>query len=429
MSRLHDIWKALAGESVKGPDPLTKVVGGGSDENQFNRIGWDDKTDPRSKIKKWVERYRRGGPYADAIDAYPLFTLTNGWELACEEGQEGLKDKVQDWCDQEQVDLDAIMWQGILSAILAGDAYQEVILDKINEPWGIVTRDPSSFRKEYDAFGRITGYRQFTQIGAFASSDKGTPINPDRIINLILFQTPGDIYGLSIWERADDDIQRDCDIIESTTKAIHRHGTPKQQWDIGTADNPASEADFDSVEKEIEKIRAKTDFVTCNTRINMLDTSGVPNVDTYSNVSLQRTACALGVPEEMLGLGRGSTEATATVRMKAFLDKISTIQEIVARTYSRKLIDRITGQPGMVWIEFNDVSPEDEKKKAEWMALLRTGPDPDAVVPAEWAREQFGIPPDESPELPPMPMPNPFLPPQLPPNQQTLPVEVPTSGK
>ena len=115
--------------------------------------------------------------------------------------------------------------------------------------------------------------------------------------------------------------------------------------------------------------------------------------------------------------------------MKAFLDKISTIQEIVARTYSRKLIDRITGQPGMVWIEFNDVSPEDEKKKAEWMALLRTGPDPDAVVPAEWAREQFGIPPDESPELPPMPMPNPFLPPQLPPNQQTLPVEVPTSGQ
>jgi len=144
-----------------------------------------------------------------------------------------------------------------------------------------------------------------------------------------------------------------------------------------------------------ETVSAKTDFVTSNTRINMLDTSGVSNVDTYSNVSLQRVACALGVPEEMLGLGRGSTEATATVRMKSFLDKISTIQSIVARTYSRLLLDKITGVPGAVWIEFNDVSPEDEAKKAGWIAQLRQGPDPDAVVPADWAREQFGIPPDE----------------------------------
>ena len=402
MSIRTELGRIIAGQpAVKMPEPLTKIVGGGSEDNKFARMGWDDKTDPRSKIRKWMDRYRRGGPYADAIDSYPLFTLTNGWNLACEEGQEGLKDQVQEWCDQEHVDLDSIMWQGILSAVLAGDAYQEVILDKVGQPWGVVTRDPASFRKEYDTYGRITGYRQYTQAGVTASSDKGTAIEPTRIINLVLFQSPGEMYGLSVWERADDDIQRDCDIIESVTKSIHRHGTPKQQWDIGTPENPASEADFDKVDKEIETIGAKTDFITSNTKINMLDTTGVANVDTYSNVSLQRAACALGVPEEMLGLGRGSTEATATVRMKAFLDKISTIQEIVARTYSRKLIDRITGQPGMVWIEFNDVSPEDEKKKAEWMALLRTGPDSDAVIPADWAREQFGIPPDE--DLTPLP--------------------------
>lgn len=414
MSRLNDVWKALAGTTAKAPEPKTRIIGGGSDEQKFPRMGWDDKTDPRAKIKVWLNRYKRGGPYADAIDAYPLFSLTNGWNLVCEEGYDGLKDKVQDWLDQPHIDLDTTMWQGILSAILAGDAYQEIVMDRGGGVWGTVTRDPSSFRKEYDAFGRITGYRQYVGNESYTFGDKGIPIEEDRIINLMLFQSPGSVYGLSIWERADDDIQRDCDTTESVSKAIHRHGTPKQQWKVGTPENTASPADLAEIEKEITTMGARTDFVTTNVEIAMLDTSGIANVDTYSNVSLQRVACALGVPEEMLGLGRGSTEATATVRMAAFLDKISTIQTIVARTYSRKLIDRITGQPGMVWIEFNDVSPEDEARKAAWIASLRQGMDPDAIVPAAWAREQFGIPPDEDLDTT-------IRAKMLPPDQKTLP--------
>lgn len=395
MNIRKELAKIIAG---KQPDPLTKVAGGGTDEQKFPRIGWEDKTDPRAKIKKWMDRYNRGGPYADAVDAYPLFALSAGWNLVCEEGYDGLKDRVQDWLDQPQNDLDAVMWQGILSAILAGDSYQELIPTKKGIPWGIVTRDPSTFRKEYDAYGRITGYRQYVKDTTYGS-DTGISIPQDRIINLVLFRAPGSVYGLSLWERADDDIQRDCDIIESVTKAIHRHGTPKQQWDIGSPENPATDVDFDRVEDEIQKIGPKTDFVTSNTKIHMLDTSGVSNVDTYSNTSLQRVACALGVPEEMLGLGRGSTEATATVRMRAFMDKVTTIQTVVARTYTRNLIDQITGQPGKVWIEFNDVNPEDEAKVAEWIAKLRTGIDQDAICYASWAQERLGIPPNPEEEI------------------------------
>jgi hypothetical protein len=387
----------LFSRTTPAPEPQTRIVGGGSDDNPYKRIGWDDKTNRRQKIKRWMTKYRRGGPYADAIDAYWLFALSNGWKLACEEGNEAPKDRVQAWLDQPHVDLDDILKQAILSAKLAGDAYQEIIPNRAGDGvWGVVTRDPSSFRKEFDTYGRITGYRQF--VDEENPADQGILIAPDRILNLVLDQAPGDVYGLSIWDRAEDDIERDCDIIESTTKAIHRHGTPKQQWSVGNDDRPATEADLQAVEKEIKSVGAKTDFATDHTvAINMLDTTGVANVDTYSNVSLQRVACALGVPEEMLGLGRGSTEATANVRMGTFLDKISTIQQIVARTYSRALIDRITGVPGVVWLEFNDVNPDDESKIADWIAKIRqSNPlDPDAIVPAAWARERLGIPPDE----------------------------------
>lgn len=377
------------------PDPQTRIVGGGSDDNPYNRLGFGSEGDRKKNVRRWREAYRRGGPYADAIDAYPLFCLSNGWELACEEGAETLKEKVQAWLDESYNDFDAVMWQGILDAVICGTAFQEVLPDRGQYGiWGVLPRDAASFRIKYDAAGRILGYAQVVE--ETAGIEKEILIETDRMLTLTLFPVPGSPYGASILERAWDDIMRDCDLVESVTKAVHRHGTPKQVWNVGTEENPATPGDLDNVRKEIERIKATTDFVmTADVKVNPIDTAGVANFDTYLNTTMQRVGCALGVPEEMVGLGRGSTEATATVRMQAFLDKISTFQAKVSRTYSRAVFDRITGVPGAVWIKFKDVSPEDEKKKAEWIALLRSGLDPDAVVPADWAREQFGIPPAE----------------------------------
>ena len=69
----------------------------------------------------------------------------------------------------------------------------------------------------------------------------------------------------------------------------------------------------------------------------------------------------------------------------------------MARTYSQNVIDRITGVPGSVWREFNEVSDESFFKYATAIAALRTGMDADAVIPADWAREKLGIPADEDP--------------------------------
>jgi hypothetical protein len=356
-------------------------------------------------VRKWKDIYtQNGGPVAACIDAYVRITLTNGYKFVCEEAQDELQDKVQAWADQSHVDLDSIMAQGIVDALVCGTAFQEIVptsYPKIAEfpIWGVIPRDAASFWIDYDAYGRIIGYQQM--IAEKGVVQRLMPIpqeESDRILTLTLFPIPGEVYGISLIGRAYDDIMRDCDMVESLTKAMHRHGTPKQQWDIGSPENPATEADLDNVGDRIEEIASDTDFVTTNTRIQMLDTTGITGADVFSNLTLQRLAAAMGVPEEVIGLGRGSTEATANVRLKAFYDTISAIQEIVARTYSRRVIDQITGVPGAVWIEFNDPNPADEKQKAEWIALLRQGMDPDAICPADWCREQFGIPPDKDSE-------------------------------
>lgn len=413
MSRLHDIWKALAGTPAqREPTPITKIVSGGTENNPLLRMGLSsaNSEDPLRQLEdriKWVRIWKRiytwnGGAVAEAIDTYPLLSLSNGYQFVCEEGAEALKDKVQEWADQGNVDLDSIMWQGIIDALVCGTAFQEIIPDASGSVWGVVPRDAASFWIRYDALGRIIGYDQITFEGGVPHINPIDTSKNDRILTLTLFPIPGEVYGMSLIGRAYDDILRDTDIIESMTKAMHRHGTPKQQWDIGTPENPATETELKDVEKTIRTVNSMTDFCTSNVKINMLDTSGVPGITEYNNVTTTRLATSLGVPEEMLGLGRGSTEATANVRLRAFYDKITTIQTIVARTYSRKVIDLITGAPGKVWIEFNDPNPEDEAKKAAWIAsiMMASGMDPFRVMPRQWVQEQFGISPEEYPDEP-----------------------------
>jgi len=392
------------------PEPQTRVVSGGTEKNPWARMGllytgtWENpmkvQVDRWNALKAWRNIYMRGGPVAECIDVYPLFVLTNGYEFACEEGSEKLKDKVQEWADQPHVDLDAIMWQAILDACICGTAFQEIVPDSgLYNVWSVIPRDASSFWTDYDSYGRIIKYRQITFENGMTKTIQD--LDPKIMLTLTIFPVPGEVFGLSLIGRAYDDIMRDLDMIESITKAIHRHGTPKQQWDIGTPEYPATAGDLDATTLMITKIHADTDFVTSATKINMLDTSGITGAQEFSNITLQRMASALGVPEEMLGLGAGrglGTAATSGVRQRAFMDKISTIQEIVARTFSRNVLDRITGVPGSVWIEFNDPSPDDEAAKATWIAALRSGMDPDAICPADWVREQFGIPPDEDAE-------------------------------
>lgn len=393
MSIRTELARIIAGKPKQPAEPVTKGGEGIEEKNPYARLGVNGKGNRRESIKRFMKAYKRGGPYADMLDAYHLFTLAPGYEFKCAKEDEALKDQVVAWCDQEHVDLDSIMQQGILSAKLAGDAYQEIVLTKDEKDvWGVITRDPSMFDKEVDNRGQVLRYIQYVpKTGGVG--EEPNPIEGDRIINLMIDCIPGSVYGQSVWDRAEDNISQDCDIIESVVKAMHRHGTPKTAWQLGSEDNRASDTDIKEFRKEVEEMDAKTDFVvTHDTKPVSMDTQGINNVDVYSNVSLQRTACSMGVPEEMAGLGRGSTEATATVRMESFLKRIVAIQQVVARTYSRKLIDRITGQPGKVWIEFNAIKAEDFQKLADAISKIRSGVDPDAVIDENEAREKLGFP-------------------------------------
>jgi hypothetical protein len=386
---LKDFWN---GKELETKQTIkTQIYGGGNEDNQLKRALFSSNEKTYSPHKLYME----GGPFAEAIDSYALYTLSPGYDLQCKEGAEAYKEKVQQWFDKANIDFDSILYQGIVESCLNGTAVQELVYGRGGEVVNIIPRDSSTFRPVYDKYGTIQVWEQ--QVEQFG---KAIQIPPKYILSLTLFPVAGEVKGTSIYQRAYDDVMRDCDVVESSCTAIHRHGHPKMHIQVGSPDEPSSPEELSRIQKETQALHSKNDFVTDHlTQMHGIDLGGVGNIDTYSNFTLQRMACATGVPEEILGLGRGSTEATANVRLRTFYDKIGSIQQRVSRAYNRQLIDLITGVPGIVWIEFKEVAPENMGIKAAWIAQLRAGLDPDAVVPAEWAREQLGIPPDEREDI------------------------------
>jgi hypothetical protein len=208
------------------------------------------------------------------------------------------------------------------------------------------------------------------------------------------------------------DIKRDTRVIEATANGICLHGTPK--WQIALNKNrpdaaKASDADWTAFKKEFENINALDNFPTeGDIEMIMHDTAGVPNVQQYSDVSLTRVVSGMGIPGELVGLRQGTTDATAVTRVGAFFKKIKSCQRDIEQMWNI-VIDMRTGVPGLVKMVLNDTDPQDFAKMATAISQLRTGTDPDAVCPADWCREQLGIPADErSDDEKPKRQPNPF---------------------
>ncbi|MFA7175506.1 MAG: hypothetical protein WC340_19180, partial [Kiritimatiellia bacterium] len=123
----------------------------------------------------------------------------------------------------------------------------------------------------------------------------------------------------------------------------------------------------------------------------------VTGVQEYSAVTLERVCAALGIPEELVGKRKGSSDATAVSRINAFFKKIQTFQMTLAQAINTAIIDPAVGQPGKIWIVFNDPDPTDNLKEAQYVESLgRVDPlDAFSVMSAEQMRSRLGIDEDE----------------------------------
>lgn len=367
--------------------PNTYIASGGR-----KRLLFTEQKRTQELLQKWWEIYAAGGLYANAIDTYAYAAFANGYRL---EGNEQAVQEVED--NFALFDFDSIGMQGIVQALVFGDAIQEIVSTRRMDraPVGIVSRDSSTFDIDVDDFGTINSFRQRIQDRPIVTLD------PTQVVHLQLIPSC-DVYGISLIGRAYDDIMRDAKTAEASAAAIKRHGFKKWHIKVGQPGEVIDDTVMQGIAAEFEDIEEDNEFTTgADVAIEGLDDGGLEQIDKYNDISLMRVAAAMGIPEEMMGIRRGSTDATAVSRMETFLrTKISAIQRIVARTYTISYIDRVVAEPGTVKLAFNDVREEDEFRKAEWIGKLITavsGSNPDVlpqvldIFPKKWIQSQFNI--------------------------------------
>lgn len=393
-------WKP-AGSKVQTPStparPLTRIAGGGSQGGSaLSRSLLSPGTEShQAKAKKWKTIYRNGGPAATCVDAFPQFVLSNGFVFSCRDGCTSELDRVNAWADQSHINMTTLIWQMVRDSVITGTSYAEIVPDGgAFGIWNVVPREPTMFAPVYDEYGQIASYEQIIESG-MGGQETRIPIPAERILALTPFPVSGEMYGVSLVERSYDEIISDAEIHESTTNGIKRHGMQKYQIKVCPPGESISNEDLLQIKSEFSRITANNDWITTgDIDIKNVD-APMANLDTYCDISLQRLAASFGVPDEFLGRGSQGNQATATARLRAFYTVISTIQDMVARTISCRVLDIVSGSPGSVWLSFGEVSPDNFSTMAVAFSQLRSGLDPDAVVPAAWARDQLGIPPDE----------------------------------
>ena len=337
-------------------------------------------------------RYLQGGPVREAIDSYPLLALSNGWYL---DGKD--EALVKDTEAQLAVlDIESSIWQGIIDSLVFGDAFQEIVTGRGQYSDTILVLQPrpaKMFDIDADEYGVKTGYRQYLD----QEGRKYIPLALDQILHISLFHIGGSVYGTSLVNSAKDDIDRDVQMIESLVSAIERHGHPRYHAKVGKEGEDVMQSVLDSVADQLHDLKSNTELATCHdVEIVSLDTTGVGNTQAYSDLTLGRMACALGVPLDVLGVTEGSNRSTATVRQKVFETKISTIQRRIENIYNSNIIDRLTGQPGSVRFKFNDISPEDELREVEYVAKVLAADPISPIVGHEWARRRLRIPEEDA---------------------------------
>lgn len=332
-----------------------------------------------TKIVEYRNIYEQGGPVSEGVDCYPLMMLSNGYRV---EGDR--MDEAQIFLDE--IDFETTAWKTIVDALVVKIGLAEIQAGLASDKYPIAKVDhryPETFEEIRDDYGKLLGYKQ--RIGQDFGVKKEIDVRVEDMFRLDL--------GLPLIERAYDDIMRDAKISTGTAKAIERHGFPRYHIGVGVSGETIAQAEIDAIAKQFEDLKPQHEMATpADVKIENIDSGGVPNAKTYGEWSMERLCSALGVPEEMMGLGRGVL--TGEIRMLGFWDKIGTLQKRFARQWNSQIMDRWSGKPGAVKVVFNDVSPVDETKIAELIGKLTAASgalDPFQIITPEWCRKRLGI--------------------------------------
>jgi len=367
------LWKINLGDTTymdrqlgRGGESATFVAGGGKGASFSMPSGFNRN---EARLKLYYDLHSGENTVSAAIYTIAFNTCMTGYTL---HGDKKYVERVRDFL--RRVDLEGVLLDNTIFALVFGDAFIEIIYDK-KVPWDLKTLDPRYINIEWDPKGVIEKFQQKMGGKVLAELDE------DEIIQIGFFPIPGSPYHMSLIEPSIEIVKRKLRADEAISSAIDRHGVIKwhvivnSKGELGYVgeDLPTKEV-LEEIGKKFEDLKHHNEIVTADIiEIKPLDAKGVENVEEYYNYFQSSLVTGLMCPQEVLGIGSQSTEATASVRQIFFERMIRTFQHRLAKIIEKKLFDRITGVPGAVKIKFRGTTEIDEAKKSEWISRIMNG--------------------------------------------------------
>lgn len=327
-------------------------------------------------LKKYWQYYENEQTVWAAINSITYNTVMTGYSLVSD--NEEAKDYIDGIC--EDINLEDALLDSARFTLIYGDAFVEKRRNKKGLVTELYTVDPKTMIAHYNKHGRIEYYQQIID----GTLLEGT-IEPKDIIHIKFFNSPDSPYGISLLKPNEDTILRKVRTDEALFNAIQRHGTSKIVAYVGDKDDGIpSEEVLESVQEKLEDITEINDFVVpWLIRIETIDEKGVQGVNEYFDLFQNQLIVGMMCPEEALGQGKGSTEATARIKAILYERMIKSFQKKLAGVIKRELfneqlrlvglVDEKTDRPINVQIKFNSVTEEDDALRAKWLGNLLRG--------------------------------------------------------
>ena len=329
-----------------------------------------------------------------SINITAFNTVMVGYNLISDNAK--AKQIIKEFCDKNY--FLSLLLENVTYSLIFGDSFTELIYNKRGIPSTMKISDPKTMIINTDNYGRILSYQQVL------GGKKLDEIDVKYIAHFKTFDRPDSPYGISLIQASRNTIDRKMRTDKAIANALWRHGFRKWIITIGNKDFPQIPPDtvMKNLEKKFEDINERNEFVIPHLiSIQPVDERGVQGIEEYYNYFQSQLVTGMLTLEEALGMGRGSTEATATVKSIMYERMIKSFQLKLSETIEKEIFDRILVplgfKEGTVKIKFNSVTEQDEALKAKWIAQLLSAYKQQSELPftINEIRSMFGFPPKE----------------------------------
>ena len=366
--------------------PQTLIRTGSS---SFSGISTLDRS--QSALRTYWKYYSGDGTIFASINITAWNTIMVGYYLSSDDND------TKQFIDKylSKLSLSRVLRQAVLHTLIFGDSYIEKIYNKKGDLSRLKVVDPRTMIINYNKYGDVESYQQ-----EINGRTLNKVIKPEDIIHIRFFEIPGSPYGLSLIAPNKDTIDRKVKTDEALFKAIQRHGTKKWVCKVGSEKDGQIPPDsvMEDINKKLEDINSINEFVVpWFIDLKTIDEKGIEGVEEYFNYFQTQLVVGLLCPEEALGMGKGSTEATARIKaimyermIKAFQYEIS---DIITTELINPILKKYGFEEGCVTLKFNDVTEEDQALKAKWIGnLLRGFKNTKMPFTRNEIRSMFGFP-------------------------------------